>query len=127
MVFHTRGVIGRLPTFSHPFALTPAERVFHPRPPSTSIKLSRDLHNIGLAPEIVAMSKLIVRTAFALPLVFGAPRAVDAEGLCPPPFDVYYVPPGWPADHNDNGIVCGKVRHGKPDDGYETLFMIDDH
>ena len=72
------------------------------------------------------MRTLAIAFAFALPLIFATPGTVNAEGECPGSWDVWVVPYGWPADINENGIVCGKYQYAKADDGFTTLRMKDD-
>jgi hypothetical protein len=75
-------------------------------------------------PKQESMRTLALAFAF-VPLLLAAPTSVAAEGTCPPSWDIMPVGPGFPADLNDNGMVCIKVRHKGPNN--DVVYIRDDH
>jgi hypothetical protein len=72
------------------------------------------------------MRMLALALAFT-PILLAAPTAVAAEGNCPESWELWIVPPGFPADQNVNGIVCVKYRYGNPHDDSFAIYFRDDH
>ena len=76
-------------------------------------------------PKQESMRTLALAFAF-VPLLLAAPTSVTAEGNCPASWDLVSVGPGFPADLNDNGMVCAKFRSKGPNgEGY--VYFRDDH
>ena len=71
------------------------------------------------------MKSLALAFAFA-PLLLAAPTSVAAaDGKCPASWELWVVPPDFPADENANGIVCAKYRYNGPN-AEVTVYIRDD-
>jgi hypothetical protein len=60
--------------------------------------------------------------------LLAAPSTLSAEGNCPGRnWELIAVEPAFPADINDNGIVCARYHHGNPDDTTDNwVYFRDD-
>lgn len=61
--------------------------------------------------------------------LIAAPRTVSAEGNCPGRnWELMFVDAAFPADINDNGVVCVRYHHGNPDNPADNwVYFRDDY
>jgi hypothetical protein len=71
------------------------------------------------------MRTLALAVAFT-PILLATPTPVAAEGNCPSNWEMWFVDPAFPADLNDNGIVCAKFHYGNPDDLNDNWVYVRD-
>ena len=67
----------------------------------------------------------VLATAFAL---LGASTTLSAEGNCPGRnWELIVVDAAFPADINDNGLVCARYHHGNPTEPSDNwVYFRDD-